>query len=217
MNWYKRAQKENWNWTKLVSVVGLGILLSLATMKGTNLPEIQKEFEINPQQVIQEIQQVQSAEPNLPPTEPNLPSNEPNLPSEEPNQTISIDLDKIWRIESSRGTDPNMKGSSAGARGHFQFMEKTWNELVKRMGKNWDWWNDSMDYNKSKQVADFYLNKRIPEMLNYYRIPDNLETRLGAYNWGIGKLRKAWETGFNLPEETTEYIEKYNKKDKEQQ
>ena len=69
-------------------------------------------------------------------------------------------------------------------------------------------------YEKSKQVADFYLNKRIPEMLNSYNIPDNIETRIGAYDWGIEYLKKVWEKYgeqwlVHSPTETQEYIEKY--------
>ena len=82
------------------------------------------------------------------------------------------------------------------------------------MGKDWDWYNDSMDYEKSKAVADYYLNKRIPQMLDYYDITDNVDNRLGAYNWGIGVLLKKWkEFGEDwkqyAPEETQGYLTKY--------
>ncbi|GAH18133.1 unnamed protein product, partial [marine sediment metagenome] len=48
----------------------------------------------------------------------------------------------------------------------------------------------------------------------YYDIPDTVATRLGAYDWGIGNLRKAWEKyGENwsnyAPGETQDYIIKY--------
>ena len=113
-----------------------------------------------------------------------------------------------------------MGASSVGSRGHFQFMKKTWDEMVKRMGKNWDWWTGSMDYEKSKQVADYYLNKRIPQMLDYYKIPDSIDNRLMAYNWGIGNVEKLYKMEKNvgdikdlteryLPQETKDYIIKY--------
>lgn len=218
MNWYKKAQlKKEAGWGK--SFLGLTIPAIIALIGGTAF-EISKAMDERPQELAQQIQQVQQVEQVQPASEPNIVPEveEPNIVPEvtEPNEPdgINIDLDKIWFMESTRGTNPNMDKSEAGARGHFQFMEKTWNGLVKRMGKNWDWYNGSMDYDKSSAVAQYYLNERIPEMLNAYNIPDTVETRLGAYDWGIGALRTVWKKYGEdwvkyAPQETKEYIEKY--------
>ena len=56
----------------------------------------------------------------------------------------------------------------------------------------------------NKKVAEWYLNKRIPTMLNYYNIEDTVENRLFAYNAGIGKVKKGI-----MPLETKNYIKKY--------
>ena len=93
-------------------------------------------------------------------------------------------------------------------------MKKTWNEMVGLMGVNWDWWNGSMDYNKSSQVANYYLNTEIPRLLKSYKMPDTVENRLGAYNYGIGNINDLWKKYGEgwlryAPTETQEYIVKY--------
>ncbi len=63
-------------------------------------------------------------------------------------------------------------------------------------------------------VANWLLNTKIPSWLNYYHIPDNRISRLIAYNWGIGHLRKWFNRGSHwnqLPRETRNYIKKYFK------
>ncbi len=216
MNWYKRLQYEKYAGKGLWTAMGLLTIPAIIALIGANAYTQLKD---NPQELVKQVQQaqqVQTSEPNKirQTPEPNLPTTEPNQPVVEPSQSMNIDIDKIWQIESSRGTDPKMGGSPAGARGHFQFMKDTWDECVRRMGKDWDWENGSMDYEKSSQVADFYLNKRIPQMLNYYKIPDTTETRLGTYDWGISGVKEAWEEHGEdwleySPRETQDYIRKY--------
>ena len=64
----------------------------------------------------------------------------------------------------------------------------------------------------SLKIGDWYANKRIPAMLNAYKIPDSIMTRIASYNWGIGGVRK-WHKkggGFNrLPAETQRSIRRY--------
>lgn len=225
MNWYKQAKQEEWSWKRFVAAFGMTTILGLAALWGMDVLSLQRTFQNDPQKVIQEASRVKKEQltdvnfsgfkiPEEIPEESY--EEEPikkEIPEKEiPKQNISIDLSKIHQIESSRGK--NMWNETSRARGHFQFLEKTWNDLIKRMGKNWDWWTDSMDYDKSKKVADFYLNYRIPQMLNYYNIPDTTETRLASYNWGVGSLNKAWKQfGKNwidyAPQETKGYIAKY--------
>jgi hypothetical protein len=238
-NWYKKAGLRDF----MAGFLGMSIF-SIAVLLGLSVAEIEDKISQNPQELAQEIRQKQQTQQTQPPA-PFVPSfsrkdiqttlDEENRPEAKqapperpqaiktpkvaPQKASSIDLDKIWDIESSRGTDPDMGKSSKGARGHFQFMEDTWNECVKRMGKKWDWLNGSMDYKKSAAVADFYFNKRIPQMLNSYKIEDTIKARIAAYSWGIGQLKKLKKKKLPgdmdsqieqyAPLETTDYIKKY--------
>jgi len=129
------------------------------------------------------------------------------------NKETKIDLDKIWFIESSRGK--NLWNKKSRARGHYQFIESTWNECVGKMGKDWDWWTCSMDKEKSEQVSNYYYNTEIPRLLKYYKIDDSIETRIACYDWGIGHLNKNWKKYKNkwvehTKEETKKYIRDYH-------
>ncbi|MCD6435561.1 MAG: hypothetical protein J7L15_04165 [Clostridiales bacterium] len=218
MNWYKEAQQNNWIITKLVSMFGTASVLTLISMYG--LQGLNSQYQSNPQQVEQQAKQIQQEEPTQSIEQPQFSNRSTkNTVIEDPvieqSQEVNINLDKIWEIESSRGTDPRMGMNNKKARGHYQFLKPTWDECVSKMGKDWNWWDGAMDYNKSTQVADFYLNKRIPEMLKYYDIPDSVDNRIGAYDWGIGKMLKVWKKykenwKSKVPLETTEYIQKYN-------
>jgi hypothetical protein len=82
------------------------------------------------------------------------------------------------------------------------------------LGKKWEWGTGALDYNKSKEVASYYFNKKIPSMLREESIPDTLETRLAAYNWGIGHLSDSYKKYKDkwikkAPSETKNYITKY--------
>lgn len=64
------------------------------------------------------------------------------------------------------------------------------------------------------EMANYFINSKIPQWLDYYGIPDNITTRLIAWNWGIGHLRKWFKNGSKwnkLPYETRNYIKKYFK------
>lgn len=129
------------------------------------------------------------------------------------NKETKIDLDRIWFIESSRGK--NLWNKESRARGHYQFIESTWNECVGKMGKDWDWWTCSMDKEKSEQVSNYYYNTEIPRLLKYYKIDDSIETRIACYDWGIGHLNKNWKKYKNkwvehTKEETKKYIRDYH-------
>jgi hypothetical protein len=220
MNWYKQSQQESsWKITQMVSALGMSAILSLLAISGMNMPALAEKYQENPQQVTQQVQQVAEETEAQHLQEIRFQEDaqrlaEPDVEEQKPS-IADIDLNKIWQIESTSGQNPKMhKPNSSGALGHFQFLEKTWNEMVGKMGKNWDWKTGSLDYDKSKLVADYYFNKRIPSMLNYFKIPDSIKTRIACYSWGIGKLNNAykeygenWETV--APQETTEYFVKY--------
>lgn len=123
-----------------------------------------------------------------------------------------IDMKKIVQIESSG--NPKAVNKKSGARGLTQLVKPTWEECVKKLKKNWSW-DDAFDGKKNLIVGTYYMNKRIPQMLKYYKIPDTVETRLAAYNWGIGYVYKAYKKYGNewinyIPTETKNYIKKYN-------
>lgn len=117
-------------------------------------------------------------------------------------------LDKVWNIESGRGT--NML-SPAGAKGHFQFMDDT----AKQYGVS-----DPNDLVQSATGAAKYLH----DLLSKYN--GDMMKSLAAYNWGSGNLDKdidgyldkrgAWHQGHGadwanyLPQETAGYLRKFS-------
>jgi hypothetical protein len=119
-----------------------------------------------------------------------------------------MDMDVIVSIESSG--DPDTPDSPAGARGLCQIMPKTWAECTKRMGVDWSFEVDAHDPVKSLKVGTYNINTRIPQMIKYYKLPDTFKSRIIAYSWGIGNLRK-YDAGkvTELPTETSDYINKY--------
>jgi hypothetical protein len=119
-----------------------------------------------------------------------------------------MDMDIIIDIESS--CNPDTKDSPSGARGLCQIMPSTWKECTKRMGVDWSWEVDAHDAEKSLKVGTYYINTRIPQMIKYYKLPDTFKSRIIAYSWGIGNLRK-YDAGkvTELPKETSDYINKY--------
>jgi len=144
-----------------------------------------------------------------------VPKEHPSVPAEAPvqNKVVRIDMGKVASIESSgdpRAVNPNTK-----ARGLCQFMRPTWEEVVRKMGKDWTW-EDAFDPDKNLAAANYYMNKNIPAILRSFNIPDTIETRLAAYNWGAGNVRKAYRKYGDkwlehAPMETKNYIKKYYK------
>ena len=123
-----------------------------------------------------------------------------------------INMGAIVEIESAGNP---LAVSSCGCRGLCQISKATWDECTRRMGVDWSWNKDAWQPGENRVVARFYMNVRIPEMLRYYGIRDSVETRIAAYNWGIGKLALCWRRYganwiVNAPVETLKYIEKYH-------
>ncbi|KKM77806.1 hypothetical protein LCGC14_1366200 [marine sediment metagenome] len=207
MNWYKKAQEE-WSWKRLLATFGITTILGLATLWNIGLLDLRKLYVQQPQKVEQALEYVQQQPQEPPPQEAQQAPEQPKTVQPSPN----VDINKIYQIESSSGKDNYNEES--GASGPFQFIRGTWEDIVQRMGKNWTW-KDVWDYDKSSRAADYYYNTRIPQMLKYYGIPDTLEARIAAYDWGIGKLRDSYKQYGeqwlqDAPSETTEYIQKYN-------
>lgn len=122
-----------------------------------------------------------------------------------------IDMNRIVQIESSGNP---LAVSPVGCRGLCQIAHVTWLECTAMMGVEWTWEEDAWDPGCNRAVGHYYMNTRIPEMLRAYGIDDNVATRIGAYNAGIGRVRHLWrEHGTDwlshAPRETRNYVDRY--------
>lgn len=113
-----------------------------------------------------------------------------------------IDMKAIKSIES--GGDPQAV-SSAGAVGLYQIMPITL-EDYNQYHSNTYTEDDLFDPEINKKIAVWYIQDRIPELLEYYNLELTVENILWAYNAGIGRVRDGVK-----PEETIRYIEKYKR------
>jgi len=126
--------------------------------------------------------------------------------------SVVIDMKKLAWIESSNNPRAvSYKGAKYG-RGLYQVSEKVLKE-----------WNDFHPHEKytpedlfdpeiNRKIATWYLYVRIPYMLRRYKVPDTVEHRLIAYNWGIGHLVDWYRAGADynkLPKETRDFLKKY--------
>jgi hypothetical protein len=124
--------------------------------------------------------------------------------SEAKSAEVNVDLCTIASIESSG--NPNAYNKRTQARGLYQITPiclADYNNFHRNKRISND---DLFKPLMARNVADWYINERIPGMLKYYGIKDTIEARLRCYNSGIGNLRKG-----RLPIETREYIEKYKR------
>ena len=127
------------------------------------------------------------------------------------NEQVNVNV--IKDIESTN--NPHAVNPKSGASGIMQLLPKTWADATTALGKNWPFNPDVFDPQKSIIVGNHYLNSMIPQYLRASKLPDTVELRLAAYNWGIGNLKDAYQRYGNAwydaaPEETKNYIKKYN-------
>ena len=122
-----------------------------------------------------------------------------------------IVLSIIAQIESSN--NPLAYNPKTQAIGLYQITSiclKEYNSFHKTKYTKKDLFNPTIN----KKIAFWYLNKRIPQMLKYYKCSVTIENILICYNWGIGNFLK-WKKREGdikkLPEETREYLRKYFK------
>lgn len=117
--------------------------------------------------------------------------------------TPIIDLKIIAFIESSN--NPMAFNAKSGARGLYQITPiclQEWNNYHPDSKFNLqDLYNPLV----SEGIAEWYLQKRIPQMLKHYGIPVKVDSILWGYNAGIGNVVKGVK-----PQETVDYIRKYN-------
>ena len=108
----------------------------------------------------------------------------------------TVNMAIIAKIESFN--NPKAFNRSSGAIGLCQITPI----VLKDSGMRGDLW----DAKFNMQVANWYMNKRIPQLLKHYKQSDTLENRLIAYNAGIRSVIK-----HRMPRETSDYINKYKK------
>lgn len=114
-----------------------------------------------------------------------------------------VNLDHIARIESNFNARAYNRHS--GARGMYQVTLvclDDYNQFHKaKISKN-----ELFLAARCREVADWYLNMRIPQLLRKYGKEVNISNQLWAYNAGIGRVVKGIK-----PVETKRYIKKYYK------
>jgi len=118
-----------------------------------------------------------------------------------PLKSSTVDMNKIYFIESSN--NPNAYNKKSKARGLGQITPivlKEWNNFHPSKTVVED---DLFNPEVNKQIANWYMNERIPAMLKYFKKEDTVMNRLIAYNAGIARVGKV------LPSETSNYIKKY--------
>lgn len=123
-------------------------------------------------------------------------------------EKMKINIDAIIKIESDG--DPKAFNKHSKARGLCQITPiclEEWNAHQAHRGRFDE--SDLFSASINKMIAQWYLNERIPAMLIAYALPVSLEFILGAYNFGIGNMKKIWKGEIKWPAETRNYIEKY--------
>ena len=119
---------------------------------------------------------------------------------------VYVDMQKIRMIESSG--DPRAYNSTSHARGLYQITPivlEEWNNYHPKTRYALD---QLFISSINSEIAHWYMNYRIPQMLHYYKVEDTVTNRLIAYNAGISYVVG---NGKVLPSETVQYIAKYNK------
>lgn len=217
MNWWleqKQIHKEALNWGQLGKGFGVGVAtMGLGTLPFVRNPDINTP---QPSHQVTSVQEVKNISPKPEPAVvPTINKIKPIQTAREPSaeQPAKIDIAKIIQIESSGKTNAV---SPVGAAGLMQVMPKTWEDIAKKIGKyqGFDQWKFNEEANVA--IGSYYMNTEIPKMLKSFGLPDIVDTRLAAYNWGIGNLNKAYKQyGDNwknhLPEETKNYLKRYYK------
>ena len=116
---------------------------------------------------------------------------------------VEVDMSIIASIESSNNPDAYNRWSKAT--GMYQITPICLEEYNRMSGANFAL-NDMFDADMCYYVANWYMNKRIPQMLRHYELEDSIENRLWAYNAGIGNVVKN-----RKPNESINYIRLYKK------
>lgn len=111
-----------------------------------------------------------------------------------------IDLEIISKIESSNRSF--IYGDGGKALGKFQIHAAVVKEFNTYQKKNLTHKN-MLNPVEAQEVADWYLHKRIPQILRWLKLPLNNSNILGCWNAGCGNVKKGY-----MPKK---YLEKYKK------
>ncbi len=117
-----------------------------------------------------------------------------------------VDLNKLFQIESSFIADAHNKGTNARGLGQITPVALAEYNLHNKTAYRPE---DLFSADLNRDVSDWYVNKRIPQMLAAYNIPDTLPNRLISYNAGIGVLKQNLAGKRALKPETVDYLKKY--------
>lgn len=116
----------------------------------------------------------------------------------------AVNMKAIALIESSG--NPYAHNKQDDSRGLYQITPICLTEY-NNFNKTQFTMDDLWDIDVNTMIADWYINKRIPQMLRYYKVEDTIENRITAYNAGISYLISAKP----LPDITRRYIQLYRK------
>lgn len=116
-----------------------------------------------------------------------------------------IDLFKVMMMESSGNPKAHNMANGEDARGLFQIRRGVvddWNQAHPKEKISVDkLWNPIVN----RRVADWYLHKRIPEMLKSHRKKITVDNVLISWNAGVGKLVRG-----RVPASTRNYVREYH-------
>jgi len=126
-----------------------------------------------------------------------------------------LDLDKVSQIESSNGQDPaSLTPNSKGALGQYGLKSIAVEDIQRVYPEKWgsySWKEIATNPNLARDAAADYL-----EILKTYLaksgMPPTPENLIAAYNWGQKNARQSRGNSKLYPEETRNYINKYNGK-----
>ena len=114
-----------------------------------------------------------------------------------------IDLHAIAMIESSG--NPKAVGL-AGDSGLFQItpvLLKEYNALTRSAVRQDELFHPGV----SRKIADWYLHKRIPQLLRHFKKPVTVRNIIIAWNAGINVVKK----GTKIPRVTAQFLKKYER------
>ena len=117
----------------------------------------------------------------------------------------TIDMNAIMMIESSG--NPIAHNKKDDSRGLFQITKICLEDFNNFHQKNKYTMDDLWNVEINALIADWYINKRIPQMLRYYKKPVTIENIIIAYNAGISYA----VNDKPLPKITKDYLKKYER------
>ena len=116
-----------------------------------------------------------------------------------------INMNIIAQIESSN--NPDAYNEVSGATGKYQITNICLADFNMYHNNKYTL-KDMFNQGRCYEVAFWYLNKRIPQMLKHYGLKITIDNILICYNFGIGHL----VNGDKLPKETRNYIKRYKER-----